>query len=35
MRRKNLRFARFVWSELDDIALIERRVNEQVRATAA
>lgn len=35
IRRRNYRFARFTWSELDDLALIERRIAEQGDDAAA
>lgn len=35
IRRKDWRFVRFVMSELDDLALVERRVQEQVALDAA
>jgi very-short-patch-repair endonuclease len=35
MRRRGFLFARFIWSELDDLHLIDRRVREQVDESAA
>ena len=35
MRRRGFLFARFIWSELDDLPLIDRRVREQVDESAA